>query len=286
MSSVNLVHDLPPYDDQHNLRVVVETPRGANIKIKFDDRLGCFSLSRILPLGVTYPYDFGFVPQTLAQDGDPLDVMVLIDAQTYPGVVISCRLLGALQIEERGLRGRPNHRLIAVPVKAARKDDLRTINELGKRAQQELERFFVTSAAFTSKDPVVRGWVGPEAALDMVQRSMARYQERHGSRGGWRPRGEHPSRPHTPPGAVPAGQSAAPAAASSATPAPETAPAAIGAGAGASERSGQGPARQSEHPSEHPSDRPNDRAPEAASAPAHEAQSTDTAASTTPRDEK
>ncbi|MBP8195582.1 MAG: inorganic diphosphatase [Deltaproteobacteria bacterium] len=178
MPSCHLVSDLPPFDAQHNLRVVVETPRGANIKIKYDEDLGCFSLSRILPLGVTYPYDFGFVPQTLAQDGDPLDVMVLIDALTYPGVVISCRLLGALQVEERGLRGRPNHRLVAVPVKAARKDELRNFSDLGRRMQQELERFFVMSSAFTSKDPVVRGWVGPDAAFDMVQRSIARYKER------------------------------------------------------------------------------------------------------------
>jgi inorganic pyrophosphatase len=177
-----LVSDLPPFDAQHNLRVVVETPRGANIKIKYDEDLGCFSLSRILPLGVTYPYDFGFVPQTLAQDGDPLDVMVLIDALTYPGVVISCRLLGALHVEERGLRGRPNHRLVAVPVKAARKDELRNFSDLGRRMQQELERFFVMSSAFTSKDPVVRGWVGPDAAFEMVQRSISRYKERQQAR--------------------------------------------------------------------------------------------------------
>jgi inorganic pyrophosphatase len=182
MPSCHLVYDLPPFDAQHNLRVVVETPRGANIKIKYDEDLGCFSLSRILPLGVTYPYDFGFVPQTLAQDGDPLDVMVLIDALTYPGVVISCRLLGALQVEERGLRGRPNHRLVAVPVKAARKDEVRNFSDLGRRMQQELERFFVMSSAFTSKDPVVRGWVGPDAAFDMVQRSIGRYKERQQAR--------------------------------------------------------------------------------------------------------
>ena len=178
MHSINLVHDLSPFDEQHNLRVVVETPRGANIKIKFDENLGCFSLSRILPLGVAYPYDFGFVPQTLAQDGDPLDVMVLIDAVTYPGVVISCRPLGALQVEERGLRGRPNHRLVAVPVKAARKDEVRNFSDPGRRMQQELERFFVMSSSFTSKDPVVRGWVGPDAAGEMVQRAIARYKER------------------------------------------------------------------------------------------------------------
>lgn len=213
MHSINLVHDLPPFDEQHNLRVVVETPRGANIKIKFDENLGCFSLSRILPLGVAYPYDFGFVPQTLAQDGDPLDVMVLIDAVTYPGVVISCRPLGALQVEERGLRGRPNHRLVAVPVKAARKDEVRNFSDLGRRMQQELERFFVMSSSFTSKDPVVRGWVGPDAAGEMVQRAIARYKERaerdaSDSAAGSRGDRNHRSR-HSPARSQPAAEAAA-----------------------------------------------------------------------------
>ena len=241
MHSINLVHDLPPFDEQHNLRVVVETPRGANIKIKFDENLGCFSLSRILPLGVAYPYDFGFVPQTLAQDGDPLDVMVLIDAVTYPGVVISCRPLGALQVEERGLRGRPNHRLVAVPVKAARKDEVRNFSDLGRRMQQELERFFVMSSSFTSKDPVVRGWVGPDAAGEMVQRAIARYKERAerdandgaaGSRGDRNHRSRHSparSQPAAEPAAAPAATSAAPAAApAEENSASEAAPAASG----------------------------------------------------------
>mgnify|MGYP000845459645 CR=1 FL=1 len=197
MYGANLVHGLTPFDEQRNLRVVIETPRGANVKIKYDDQLGCFSLSRVLPLGVTYPHDFGFVPQTLAQDGDPLDAIVLMDVGTYPGVVITCRLLGALQIEERGLRGRPNHRLVAVPMKAARRDDWRNFSDLGRRTQQELERFFIMSTAFTSKDPVVRGWVGPDAAFDMVQRSMARYRERQS--GGTPPGGHggYAYRPHT-----------------------------------------------------------------------------------------
>lgn len=233
MHSINLVHDLPPFDEQHNLRVVVETPRGANIKIKFDENLGCFSLSRILPLGVAYPYDFGFVPQTLAQDGDPLDVMVLIDAMTYPGVVISCRPLGALQVEERGLRGRPNHRLVAVPVKAARKDEVRNFSDLGRRMQQELERFFVMSSSFTSKDPVVRGWVGPDAAGEMVQRAIARYKERaerDASDGAAGSRGDrnHRSR-HSPVRSQPAAEpAAAPAAPSSENSPSEAAPAASG----------------------------------------------------------
>lgn len=229
MHSINLVHDLPPFDEQHNLRVVVETPRGANIKIKFDENLGCFSLSRILPLGVAYPYDFGFVPQTLAQDGDPLDVMVLIDAVTYPGVVISCRLLGALQVEERGLRGRPNHRLVAMPVKAARKDEVRNFSDLGRRMQQELERFFVMSSSFTSKDPVVRGWVGPDAAFDMVQRAISRYKERQERDSSESPEGgrsdrssrSRPSRGQPPPASTAASSSASSSSSGPATTASE-----------------------------------------------------------------
>ncbi len=245
MFTANLVHDLPPYDEQHNLRVVIETPRGANIKIKFDERLGCFSVSRILPLGVAYPYDFGFVPQTLAQDGDPLDVMVLIDAVTYPGVVVSCRPLGALQVEERGLRGRPNHRLVAVPVKAARKDDLKNFSDLGKRMQQELERFFVMSSAFTSKDPQVRGWVGPDAAGEMVQRAIARYQERHQRRGNQQ-HGRHyqgaPASSASPPPAQSPPTQPTPSAASEAAPTPPAPPATDQAATGDAAASAAGPA--------------------------------------------
>ncbi len=213
MIKPNLVHDLPPYDDQHHVRVVVETPRGANIKLKFDDKLGCFSLTRIMPLGVTYPYDFGFVPQTLAQDGDPLDVMILIDAVTYPGVVIPCRLLGALQIEERGMRGRQNHRVVAVPAKAARKDDLKDFSDLGERMQKELERFFVMTTAFTTKDPQLRGWVGPEAAGEMVHKAVQRYRERHHHKTGPYPRypSPGPASAGSPPGPpVPAEPAVAP----------------------------------------------------------------------------
>lgn len=182
MHRPNMVHDIPPYDEHRNLRVVVETPRGSSVKLKYDDKLGYFSMARILPLGVIYPYDFGFVPQTLAQDGDPIDVLVLLEATTYPGIVVSCRLLGALQIEERGMRGRPNHRLVALPARPGRKEDIRDLSGLNDRVQRELERFFLMATAFTAKDPQIRGWVGPEAAGEMVQKAIHRYRERHRSR--------------------------------------------------------------------------------------------------------
>jgi hypothetical protein len=80
-----LMTDLPSFDDDGNLQVVVESPRGSTLKIDYDEEHGLFTVARSLPLGVSYPYDFGFVPSTRAEDGDPIDVMTLHDHATYPG---------------------------------------------------------------------------------------------------------------------------------------------------------------------------------------------------------
>ena len=90
----NQLNSLSPYNSEGDLRVVVETPRGANMKLKYEPELGAFVVSRALTLGLTYPYDWGFIPGTQAEDGDPLDALVLHDSSTYPGVLLSCRVLG------------------------------------------------------------------------------------------------------------------------------------------------------------------------------------------------
>src|SRR5690349_3475837 len=82
------------------LHVVVESPRGASVKWKFDPALNAFTLSRPLPLGLTYPYDWGFVPSTRAPDGDPLDAMVLWEQPAFPGAVLPCRVIGPLKVAQ------------------------------------------------------------------------------------------------------------------------------------------------------------------------------------------
>src|SRR5262249_9467946 len=89
-----------------SLNVVVETPRAAVAKFKYDADSGTMMLSRELPLGIAYPYDWGFVPATKAGDGDPLDAMVLWDAASYPGVVVPSRIIGALRVEQTNIRTR------------------------------------------------------------------------------------------------------------------------------------------------------------------------------------
>ena len=81
--------------------VVIETPSGSGNKLKFDPDLGVYRLDRTLPSGMTFPFDFGFIPRTMAEDGDPLDAIVLLDAPAFPGCVVETRLIGILEAEQQ-----------------------------------------------------------------------------------------------------------------------------------------------------------------------------------------
>jgi inorganic pyrophosphatase len=113
----NLLSSLEPRDAKTGLvRVVVDTPRGSRNKLKYDEELGCFTLSRILPVGHVFPYDFGSVPGTRAPDGDALDVLVLLEAPSFPGCVVTVKLIGGLAAEQTdGGETLRNDRLIGAP---------------------------------------------------------------------------------------------------------------------------------------------------------------------------
>jgi hypothetical protein len=86
--------NLPAFTEDGDVRVVIETPRGSRAKLAYDPELEAFTLSKSLLVGLTYPHDWGFVPSTKADDGDPLDIMVVHDAATFPGLVLTCRVIG------------------------------------------------------------------------------------------------------------------------------------------------------------------------------------------------
>jgi inorganic pyrophosphatase len=172
---------LPARADDGSVHVVVESPQGARVKLKFDPGLGAMTLSRPLPSGLVYPYDWGFVPGTRASDGDPLDALALSDCGTAPGVVIRCRLIGVLEVEQdsksRDARER-NDRLIAVPVSAARFEGLVDASALPGRTREEIEQFFVAVTAFERKHLRILGWSGPAAAASWLDRFVQAAQER------------------------------------------------------------------------------------------------------------
>ena len=151
--------------------VVVESPRGSPVKLKYDPELGCIVSGRPLPLGFVYPYDWGFVPRTKAPDGDPVDALVFWEVPTFPGVVLPCRALGVLELEQDGGDGgrQRNDRLLAIPLQHPRGEELRTIDDVAQRVRDELAHFFTSTVFFEPKNPKVLGWKGPQAAEAMIR---------------------------------------------------------------------------------------------------------------------
>ena len=166
---------LPAYRENGLLNVVVETPRGATLKIKFDPPSGLMMLSRPLPSGLAYPFDWGFVAGTAMPDGDPLDAMLIWDCTGYPGLLVPCRPVAVLQVDQwaadRSGRVR-NDRLLVLPAKAARFDRIQSVEDVAPRILAELEQFFTAAVAFEQKDVKLLGWRGHDEAAATVKRAL------------------------------------------------------------------------------------------------------------------
>jgi inorganic pyrophosphatase len=162
---------LPLRGKKDSFHVVVESPRGSTVKMKYEPELGVFTVGRPLTQGLRYPFDWGFIPSTKGQDGDPLDALVYWDLATWPGVVLPCRPLGVLLVDEKKQKGKGrerNDRLLMVPVAALRAEHLRSHEDLSRRELEELQHFFLTVVAFSNKDARILGWKGAAAAEKLI----------------------------------------------------------------------------------------------------------------------
>jgi inorganic pyrophosphatase len=150
--------------------VVVETPRCARVKLAYDPDLECFVMSHALMLGLEYPYDWGFLPSTLGEDGYPLDALVMHDAPTSPGLVLRCRVAGALKVKETTSEGhvRRNDRFIVVPNHDHRAQDLDDVRDLPKAVKSEIKQFFEARVATEDKTLEFLGWAGPKEAMKLM----------------------------------------------------------------------------------------------------------------------
>jgi inorganic pyrophosphatase len=163
---------LPTWADDRQVHAVVETPRGSRVKLEFDPKLGAFTLAKPLFAGLTYPYDWGFIPSTEADDGDPLDVLIIHDAATYPGLVLKCKPVGILEVVQRsnGKKER-NDRVFVVPDRSPFEGELQDIRRLPVRAIEELEKFFDATNALESKKLEFQGWHGPTRAIKAIRKA-------------------------------------------------------------------------------------------------------------------
>jgi inorganic pyrophosphatase len=169
---VNFLDDLPLRDGDGATRVLIETPAGSAVKLKYEPALGTFTWSRGLPSGIVFPADFGFVPQTLAGDNEALDALVIGASAGFPGVVVATRLLGVLRVYQRRDGGpeKENHRVLAAPVREHRLAHLAEPGDLGARWHKEIAAFFQAYLALTGKQIRVDGWGGPSEAAALVDR--------------------------------------------------------------------------------------------------------------------
>jgi inorganic pyrophosphatase len=163
-----------------SVTVTIETPRASRNKFKYDTGLRQFRLSKILPDGMSFPYDFGFIPETLGDDGDPIDVLVLIEEPTFPGCVLECRLVGVLEARQREASGKTgrNDRLIAVAAQSINFSNVRRLGDLGATILKNIEAFFVNYQALRNVQVSIVGRHGPQRAARLLEKASAAWLER------------------------------------------------------------------------------------------------------------
>ena len=156
--------------DENIINVIIETPRGSQNKFAYDQELKTFCLRKTLPMGTVFPFDFGFIPKTEAADGDPIDILVIMEEPVYPGCLVRTRLLGILEAEQTEKDGKKvrNDRLVGVSECSVLYKSIRRIEDLNKSMVREIENFFKDYNKHEGKKFKVLDWKGRKAAFRCI----------------------------------------------------------------------------------------------------------------------
>ncbi len=162
------------------LRVIIETPKNSRNKFDLDPESGLFELAGVLPEGMMFPFDFGFIPSTLGEDGDPLDVMVFMDAPAHPGCIVNCRIVGIMSAQqtEKNEAVR-NDRLLAVSLKGRTGDHILKSGDIDPETLEQVEEFFKCYNKQHGKTFKILGIEGPKKAVKAIRKGMRAFKKRH-----------------------------------------------------------------------------------------------------------
>lgn len=178
MRSTNPLIDLDPVDKESgHINAIIDTPKGSRNKFKFDEKVCLFKLGGALPVGAVFPFDFGYIPSTRAEDDDPLDILILMDEPAFVGCLVPARLIGVIEAEQteddETVR---NDRLIAVAADSRNHSHVRFLGDLNKNLVHEIERFFISYNETKGKQFEILGRYGPERALAVIKTGLKNFR--------------------------------------------------------------------------------------------------------------
>jgi len=154
---------------------VIETPKGSRNKYEYSKPAGVIKLDRVLYSPLHYPGDYGFIPQTYFEDGDPTDILVMMNEATFPGCVVEARVLGVFRMIDKG---EPDYKVLAVPATDPNFEHIKTFEDVPKHFVNEVRHFFMTYKQLEGVEVDNLGWGNTEEARDEITKSMAYYREK------------------------------------------------------------------------------------------------------------
>jgi inorganic pyrophosphatase len=170
------LYDIDPGPDcPEVVRAVIEIPKNSTNKYEYDGKLGVFRLDRALYSPMHYPGDYGFIPGTLAEDDDPLDVIVLVDEPSFTGCLMDVRPVGVLHMIDESEK---DQKVLAVPNRNPRFDSIHTIDQVFPHSLKEIEYFFSIYKELQNVKTNIKGWGGPREVRKMIAESRQNYLDR------------------------------------------------------------------------------------------------------------
>ncbi|HEX7358926.1 MAG TPA: inorganic diphosphatase [Bryobacteraceae bacterium] len=167
------LYDIDPGPDSPEIvRAIIEIPRGSANKYEYDKALEVFRLDRALYSPMHYPGDYGFIPGTLAEDGDPMDILVLVDQPSFTGCLMEARPVGVLNMVDQM---RPDQKILAVPNRNPRFESIHTVDQVFPHVIREIEYFFSIYKELQGMKTKMEGWAGPREARKVITESRQAY---------------------------------------------------------------------------------------------------------------